>query len=323
MTELQPLSALAAGSPPGRAIEEVTVKGRTPDEERFGFLDFLDIINPLQHIPIVNTFYREITGDEIKAPAKMIGSALIGGPVGLAVAMADSIVEDTTGKDVGGHAMAFLRGEDAQAPGPATAMAQAIAASPEQTKNASRELIPAALMATAASSDVDIDVTPEEDDSAPPPPEQTEAVIAAAAAAAPPGLVFMPLPGRQPSKGLAVTETASAERAFIPIKQTDRAGAATPATQSSPPVQATAAYVQSVMAAAPGFGAQSDNPLLDATQPSGDTGKMPQLDPFATARRLAPEPSAITVPAWFDKAMMDATGQTPSSQTANRYGNSF
>ncbi|MDP6473864.1 MAG: hypothetical protein QF894_03030 [Alphaproteobacteria bacterium] len=31
----------------------------------FGFDDFLDLINPLQHIPIISTIYREITGDTI------------------------------------------------------------------------------------------------------------------------------------------------------------------------------------------------------------------------------------------------------------------
>ena len=32
----------------------------------FTFLDMLDIINPLQHIPVVSTLYRAITGDTIE-----------------------------------------------------------------------------------------------------------------------------------------------------------------------------------------------------------------------------------------------------------------
>jgi hypothetical protein len=30
------------------------------------FWDFVDIVNPLQHIPVVNTIYRELTGDTVK-----------------------------------------------------------------------------------------------------------------------------------------------------------------------------------------------------------------------------------------------------------------
>ena len=33
-------------------------------EDGFDFWDVLDVINPLQHIPFVNTLYREMTGDE-------------------------------------------------------------------------------------------------------------------------------------------------------------------------------------------------------------------------------------------------------------------
>ena len=35
------------------------------EQQNFSFWDFLDIINPLQHIPIVSNIYRSLTGDEI------------------------------------------------------------------------------------------------------------------------------------------------------------------------------------------------------------------------------------------------------------------
>jgi hypothetical protein len=38
-------------------------------EDGFGFDDFLDIINPLQHLPPISLVYRELTGDEISAMA--------------------------------------------------------------------------------------------------------------------------------------------------------------------------------------------------------------------------------------------------------------
>ena len=103
MTDLQSLPAYPVGAPPA-AVEEIAVKAKKPKDERFTFWDFLYAINPLQHIPVVNTICREMTGDEIKPPAKTIGGAIIGGPIGLAVAMVDAIVESATGKDIGGHA---------------------------------------------------------------------------------------------------------------------------------------------------------------------------------------------------------------------------
>ena len=42
-------------------------------EDGFNFFDLLDIINPLQHIPILSGLYRKITGDEISPGARMMG----------------------------------------------------------------------------------------------------------------------------------------------------------------------------------------------------------------------------------------------------------
>ncbi|HPQ50925.1 MAG: hypothetical protein KDJ26_01550 [Alphaproteobacteria bacterium] len=70
-------------------------------DSSFGFLDFLDIINPLQHIPIIGTIYRHITGDEIGAVAQVAGGALFGGPIGAAAGVASAVVSHETGKDLG------------------------------------------------------------------------------------------------------------------------------------------------------------------------------------------------------------------------------
>ena len=49
-------------------LDTAREKGRThlddPPQD-FTFDDFLDIINPLQHLPIVSMIYRAITGDNI------------------------------------------------------------------------------------------------------------------------------------------------------------------------------------------------------------------------------------------------------------------
>lgn len=74
----------------------------------FGFDDFLDIINPLQHIPVISTLYREFTGDEIESGARVIGGGIFGGGLGLAAAVVNSAIEAETGKDIGGHVMAMV-----------------------------------------------------------------------------------------------------------------------------------------------------------------------------------------------------------------------
>ncbi len=83
------------------------------DNQPLSFWDMLDVINPLQHIPVVNTIYRELTGDTIKTPIKLIGATAIGGPIGFAAAMADSLLSEATGKDFGEHAMAAFTGPSA------------------------------------------------------------------------------------------------------------------------------------------------------------------------------------------------------------------
>lgn len=88
---------------PGRKSDAI-------DKDGFGFFDFLDIINPLQHIPIISSIYRKITGDEISAGARLIGGGLFGGPIGFAAAVANIAVESASGSDIGDHVFAIATG---------------------------------------------------------------------------------------------------------------------------------------------------------------------------------------------------------------------
>ena len=341
MNDLQSLSAYPVGARPEAAIEEITVKGEKSGDARFTFWDFLDVINPLQHIPVVNTIYREITGDEIKAPAKMIGSAIIGGPIGLAVAMVDSIIEDTTGKDMGGHALAMFKNEtpaSPTAPQPeslaATAATTATTAVAATASAASlgpapspREFIPTgrATGATLASLPSGLTLTAsflieadedEETVEAQRANQETEAAIAAAAAAAPQGQVFIPLAGRQPASFKSVATEQSQAR-FLPIDRTGRAASGRTAAARQQLDQAAVAQLQAQGALPGGLMQESSriDPMLEATRPQGDTGKLPAADPFAAARLLSEEPNPVMVPAWFDKAMMDAMGKYQAMQS--------
>lgn len=328
MNDLNPLiassasavSALAAGSRPNAAIEEVVVKGDKQEDEGFTFFDFLDVINPLQHIPVVNTIYREMTGDEIKAPAKMIGSAILGGPVGLAVAMVDTAIEDSTGKDMGGHAMAFFKDE---APAAASAVvAVAATASPEAAQTtvkqatSAREFIPALNAAAASSSAmpaslIEDGTKDEAQQNADELNQQTAASIAASAAAAPQGLVFMPLPGRQGAAFKPASAGQSSDR-FMAI---DRTGLSN--RPSAEPVSLAQLQAQSSFRPGP-FGSNTDQvqAMLDATKPQGDTGRMPTADPLAAARMMADESGPAIMPAWFDAAMSVAIDKYKAMQGA-------
>ncbi|HEX9448802.1 MAG TPA: hypothetical protein VF920_12515 [Dongiaceae bacterium] len=94
---------------------------------KFGWDDVADLINPLQHIPLVNIVYRHLTGDQINGSAELLG-AIPFGPLGALSAIADLAVRSTTGKDIGENAIAMLTG------GPdTTATDLAAAKSPAQT----------------------------------------------------------------------------------------------------------------------------------------------------------------------------------------------
>jgi len=89
------------------------------------FWNLLDVINPLQHIPVISTIYRAITGDEITPAAKLAGGALFGGPIGALAAIAGIAVEETTGRDVGEYLASVITGNDNAAPPPGQALQQA------------------------------------------------------------------------------------------------------------------------------------------------------------------------------------------------------
>ena len=52
------------------------------EDDSFGIGDVIDMINPLQHIPIVSNLYQSATGDTIGAVAMIVGGAIFGGPIG-------------------------------------------------------------------------------------------------------------------------------------------------------------------------------------------------------------------------------------------------
>ena len=97
-------------------------------DDSFGLLDLVDMINPLQHIPIISTLYRAVTGDAIKPISQIVGGAAFGGFIGAAGGIANAIVASETGKDIGENVMGFITGSGtspahADLPGTTIAMA--------------------------------------------------------------------------------------------------------------------------------------------------------------------------------------------------------
>jgi hypothetical protein len=93
------------------------------------FSDFLDAINPLQHIPVISTMYRQLTGDDMGYMSRIAGDTLYGGIFGsiisgLVSSLANVLVDAATGKDIPEHVMAAVALE------PAPAMEQHAAFSP-------------------------------------------------------------------------------------------------------------------------------------------------------------------------------------------------
>ncbi len=124
-----------------------------PPVKEFHFADFLDIINPLQHIPIVGTIYRAITGDEISSSASIFGGFLFGGPLGFVMAIANAIFEEANGQDLGETVLAALLEDDtapdvqtAQTPSANSTTASLEVATPTQDSQA----LVAAATATAS-----------------------------------------------------------------------------------------------------------------------------------------------------------------------------
>ena len=81
------------------------------EQEEFGFRDLIDIINPLQHIPIVATLYRHMTDDKIGALPRVIGGALWGRLGGFVSGLVNAFVDWFTGKDIGDHVYSALFGD--------------------------------------------------------------------------------------------------------------------------------------------------------------------------------------------------------------------
>ncbi len=113
----------------------VAERSRPWSGDSFSFHDVLDMLNPLQHLPVIGTIYRYLTGDSIGAVPRIIGDGLYGGPIGILAGLVDATLKQESGKDAGEQVVALVTGDEkvgeptpptvAAVPAPAAATAAA------------------------------------------------------------------------------------------------------------------------------------------------------------------------------------------------------
>lgn len=265
-------------------------------DDEASFWDFLDVINPLQHIPIVNNLYREATGDKIGVAARLIGGTLFaGGPLGFASAAANCILEESTGSDTGGHLLALFRDDEA-APDTGTALAAAQPKADESAAETTKEVAAAAPPASATKAQpLMLDLVgasagaPEPPAPAPAPAAPVQVAQAttpeATAEAAKPAQRGMAIPGR-------------GEGRFMPIP-----GRTVPLATKSPPPIGTSISTTGYRSNAPTVGHRPEAQRTAAMVSAQQQMIAAQADASAagTARSTAPGGGD-----WFTANMMQA-----------------
>jgi hypothetical protein len=111
-TDTSQTSAVADSRRYTQFDRSVTDAGSTTN---FSFHDFLDMVNPLEHIPVLSSVYRAIAGETINPVARVAGDMIYGGALGGMSAVlgglggiANATVEQETGKDANSNIIASI-----------------------------------------------------------------------------------------------------------------------------------------------------------------------------------------------------------------------
>ncbi|CAO3363140.1 hypothetical protein [Azospirillum palustre] len=102
------LAAQAVSPPTAQRKPPAEPEETLADKMSVGFDDLLDVVNPLQQLPVVSSVYREATGEGISIPARLAGGFLFGGLPGLIGSAAMVAFEEVTGDSVLGHLGSLL-----------------------------------------------------------------------------------------------------------------------------------------------------------------------------------------------------------------------
>ncbi|MBK1840869.1 hypothetical protein JHL17_26040 [Azospirillum sp. YIM B02556] len=105
------LAAQAVSPPTAQRKPPAEPEETLADRMSVGFEDLLDVVNPLQQLPVVSSVYREVAGEDISIPARLAGGFLFGGLPGLIGSAAMVAFEEVTGDSVLGHIGSLLEDE--------------------------------------------------------------------------------------------------------------------------------------------------------------------------------------------------------------------
>lgn len=102
-------AAQAVAPAAAQSAATTTDKSGNPHESFFHHL--LDVINPLQHLPVIGTIYRAITGEHIGAAERIAGDTLYGGLWGAVSSIADVAFEGITGKSAEDTVLSWFKSD--------------------------------------------------------------------------------------------------------------------------------------------------------------------------------------------------------------------
>ncbi|HKB96788.1 MAG TPA: hypothetical protein VKB94_08040 [Rhizomicrobium sp.] len=97
---------------PGPARTGLPAADKPAEPHESFFHHLLDVVNPLQHLPVIGTIYRAITGEHLDPIEKIAGDTLYGGLWGAVSSIADVAFEAITGKSFEDTALALFKSDD-------------------------------------------------------------------------------------------------------------------------------------------------------------------------------------------------------------------
>lgn len=86
--------------PPTKAASPAPAKAPAGGGFRRLLAEIRDVLNPLQHIPVLSGLYRAISKDALSPTANLLGGLVYGGPLGAALAAVQNVANRIAGKDL-------------------------------------------------------------------------------------------------------------------------------------------------------------------------------------------------------------------------------
>jgi hypothetical protein len=103
--------AMVSSPSPPESVTSTASTDKSGNQDEGFFHHLLDVVNPLQHLPVIGTIYRAVTGQHIGAVEKIAGDTLYGGLWGAVSSVADVAFEGITGKSAEDMVLSWFKGD--------------------------------------------------------------------------------------------------------------------------------------------------------------------------------------------------------------------